>query len=213
MDRRAVQDRIRARHPRGARPVGTTSCKLFFWSDWPAPSAPSPGTWWAWRPSVRWDRISLSGPCWSTCWAAWSWVSCWRSIARAVIWVSTCACSSPWGFLGAFTTFSTFGYETFRYVQNGTAHLALLNVSANLVLGLGGGLAGVGRGAVGAGGCLSWTTGGQKTTPDCGDYPSVRGHQYEIIISSRTKRDRSATKSSGCKLQAPWSIPPFQRRR
>ena len=41
------------------------------------------------------------------------------------------------GFLGAFTTFSTFGYETLRYVQDGASHLALLNVSANLVLGLG----------------------------------------------------------------------------
>ncbi|MBU8869480.1 MAG: fluoride efflux transporter CrcB [Gemmatimonadales bacterium] len=41
------------------------------------------------------------------------------------------------GFLGAFTTFSTFGYETFRYLQSGASHLALLNVSANLVLGLG----------------------------------------------------------------------------
>jgi CrcB protein len=42
------------------------------------------------------------------------------------------------GFLGAFTTFSTFGYETLRYFQEGSSHLALLNVSANLVLGLGG---------------------------------------------------------------------------
>ena len=41
------------------------------------------------------------------------------------------------GFLGAFTTFSTFGYETLRYLQDGASHLALLNVSANLVLGLG----------------------------------------------------------------------------
>ena len=42
------------------------------------------------------------------------------------------------GFLGAFTTFSAFGWETFRYLQDGTHHLALLNVSANLLLGLGG---------------------------------------------------------------------------
>lgn len=41
------------------------------------------------------------------------------------------------GFLGAFTTFSTFGYETLRYLQEGASHLALLNVSANLILGLG----------------------------------------------------------------------------
>jgi fluoride exporter len=41
------------------------------------------------------------------------------------------------GFLGAFTTFSTFGYETLRYLQAGASHLALINVSANLVLGLG----------------------------------------------------------------------------
>jgi CrcB protein len=40
------------------------------------------------------------------------------------------------GFLGAFTTFSTFGWETFRYLQDGAANLAALNVAANLVLGL-----------------------------------------------------------------------------
>ena len=42
------------------------------------------------------------------------------------------------GFLGAFTTFSTFGYETMRYLQDGAGNLALLNVTANLVLGCGG---------------------------------------------------------------------------
>ena len=41
------------------------------------------------------------------------------------------------GFLGAFTTFSTFGYETLRYLESGAGHLALANVLANLVLGIG----------------------------------------------------------------------------
>jgi CrcB protein len=41
------------------------------------------------------------------------------------------------GFLGAFTTFSTFGYETMRYLQDGANHLALLNVLGNLFLGCG----------------------------------------------------------------------------
>ncbi len=40
------------------------------------------------------------------------------------------------GFLGAFTTFSTFGFETLKFLQDGTPHLAALNVGANLVLGL-----------------------------------------------------------------------------
>lgn len=42
------------------------------------------------------------------------------------------------GFLGAFTTFSTFGYETVRYLQDGAGNLAMLNISANLLLGCGG---------------------------------------------------------------------------
>ena len=41
------------------------------------------------------------------------------------------------GFLGAFTTFSTFGYETMRYLQEGSSNLALINISANLILGCG----------------------------------------------------------------------------
>ena len=40
------------------------------------------------------------------------------------------------GFLGAFTTFSTFSYETFRYVESGAWGTALINVLANLIPGL-----------------------------------------------------------------------------
>ena len=40
------------------------------------------------------------------------------------------------GFLGSFTTFSTFGYETIRYLEEGARLLAFANVAANLLLGL-----------------------------------------------------------------------------
>ncbi len=40
------------------------------------------------------------------------------------------------GFLGAFTTFSTFGYETMKFAEDGVWHLAVGNVAANLALGL-----------------------------------------------------------------------------
>jgi len=55
------------------------------------------------------------------------------------------------GFLGAFTTFSTFGYETFRQLEDGLWGAALLNVGANVLIGLiavGAGLAAA-RGLVG----------------------------------------------------------------
>ncbi len=40
------------------------------------------------------------------------------------------------GFLGAFTTFSTFSYETMRYIEDGAWLLGLQNVAASLALGL-----------------------------------------------------------------------------
>lgn len=40
------------------------------------------------------------------------------------------------GFLGAFTTFSTFGLETFEYLERGNLALAGANIAANVLLGL-----------------------------------------------------------------------------
>ena len=40
------------------------------------------------------------------------------------------------GFCGAFTTYSTFGYETVRLIQEGVPKLALLNAFASIAAGL-----------------------------------------------------------------------------
>jgi CrcB protein len=47
------------------------------------------------------------------------------------------------GFLGAFTTFSTFSYETVRMLESGALAQAVLNVLASVVLGVAGALFGV----------------------------------------------------------------------
>jgi CrcB protein len=40
------------------------------------------------------------------------------------------------GFLGAFTTFSTFSYETMKFLEDGAWVSAFLNISSNLGIGL-----------------------------------------------------------------------------
>jgi CrcB protein len=48
------------------------------------------------------------------------------------------------GFLGAYTTFSTFSYDTTQLIQRGHTIQALLYVAASLVLGLSASIAGIG---------------------------------------------------------------------
>lgn len=55
------------------------------------------------------------------------------------------------GFLGAFTTFSTFGYETVRWLESGAVVTAITYVCASVVLGVLAAWGGVGMGRLVAG--------------------------------------------------------------
>ena len=50
------------------------------------------------------------------------------------------------GFIGAYTTFSTFAYETLRQLQDGSVALAVANVAGSVVLGVAVAWAGVALG-------------------------------------------------------------------
>ena len=50
------------------------------------------------------------------------------------------------GFVGAYTTFSTFTYETIRLVEDGSSLLALTNVFGSLLIGLAATIAGLATG-------------------------------------------------------------------
>ncbi len=56
------------------------------------------------------------------------------------------------GFLGAFTTFSTFSYETVSFMQDGAWLQASLNILANLILCIGATIIGMACGRLVAGG-------------------------------------------------------------
>ena len=56
------------------------------------------------------------------------------------------------GFIGAFTTFSTFTYETVQFIQDGAWGAALLNIITSLILGIAAVFAGIFTGRLIAGG-------------------------------------------------------------
>ncbi|PPD57616.1 fluoride efflux transporter CrcB [Dehalogenimonas etheniformans] len=56
------------------------------------------------------------------------------------------------GFLGAFTTFSTFTYETVQFIQDGAWGSAALNIATSLILGIAAVIAGIYTGRLFAGG-------------------------------------------------------------
>jgi len=56
-------------------------------------------------------------------------------LAEKTHWSPNCRYLIPIGFIGAYTTFSTFEYETFRVIQDGELLIAFLNVALSVIVG------------------------------------------------------------------------------
>jgi fluoride exporter len=56
-------------------------------------------------------------------------------LAERTHWSPNCRYLIPIGFIGAYTTFSTFEYETFRVIQDGELLIAFLNVVLSVLVG------------------------------------------------------------------------------
>ena len=101
----------------------------------PAPSVPAPATWWACGPSNGWEPafpygtliVNLAG-----CFV----LGVVAHIATAAAWSPELRGAVVIGFLGGFTTYSSFNQETLAMLGSGATGAAVLNIAVTLMAGL-----------------------------------------------------------------------------